>query len=877
MAVAVLDIVKLEDKLKDIVDVKDKENFLFDFLDLYDIPKSSITKLKTGTINLSDNPGDYHLKNKLFFRETEENPITDYAILIKEIEYMSSKPRYVFVTDFETVLAQDTKTKESLDINFEDLPQYFDFFLAWNGVEKADLEKENPLDVKAAERFARLYELLNEINKDEDKHHLNLFLTRVIFCLFAEDTGIFEKKSFTNGLKQFTKEDGSNINGYLSELFKSLDNENKEDVPTIYKHFPYVNGKLFRESHQTIKFDSQAWNLLIECGEMLNWSEINPDIFGSMIQTIASKDTRENLGMHYTSVSNILKVIKPLFLDDLYEEFEVNFNKKNKLQELYNRLGKIKFFDPACGSGNFLIITYKELRKFEMVVFNRINELSSGDMVYLPSVTLDQFYGIELEEFASEVAQVSLWIADHQMNMDLEKEHMDLRPTLPLNDAGKIKNGNALLVDWDEICPHEDDEEVYVFGNPPYSGNPNKKQKKDMDYVFKGLKNYKSLDFIGSWFYLGKKYIKNTRTKLAFVTTNSVVQGRQVEYLWSKILFDNIDIDFAYLPFKWANNARSIAGVTVVIIGLIDGNHKSENIIFDNNNYAKVESISPYLTSGPKKIVKGMSKPLFTNKNLIVGSRPNDSGYLIFTKDDYESSILKYPELKECFKKFMSGKDFTNNTHRYCLWMTDELWEKHRNNPIIKQRISLLYQKRKKDNAADGLIKKPYKFQNNRNENQSGFFIPQASSANREYIPMGLIDKETIVADPNFTLYNPKFEEMALLMSKMHMVWIDRVAGKLRQDYRYSVRLCYNTFPFIEIPNSDKETLRDLVLNIFDIRAEEGKKLADLYSRDTMPKKLRRAHEDLDLAVEQLYQKKPFSNDTERLDILFEMYNEKID
>lgn len=308
--------------------------------------------------------------------------------MIDEIEHMSSKPRYVFVTDFETVLAQDTKTKESLDIIFEDLPQYFDFFLAWNGIEKADLEKENPLDVKAAERFARLYEILNEINKENDKHDLNLFLTRVIFCLFAEDTGIFEKKSFTNGLKQYTKHDGSNINDYLSELFKSLDNDSKETVPTIYKHFPYVNGKLFKESHKTIKFDSRAWDLLIECGEMLNWSEINPDIFGSMIQTIASNDTRGNLGMHYTSVSNIMKVIKPLFLDNLYDEFENSYDNINKLNELYIRLGNIKFFDPACGSGNFLIITYKELRKLELEVFDRINQLSDGDMLYIPMVTL---------------------------------------------------------------------------------------------------------------------------------------------------------------------------------------------------------------------------------------------------------------------------------------------------------------------------------------------------------------------------------------------------------------------------------------------------------------------------------------------------------
>lgn len=877
MAVAVLDIVKLEDTLKDIVNTKDKENFLFDFLDLYDIPKSSITKLKTGTINLSDNPGDYHLKNKLFFRETEENPITDYAILIKEIEYMSSKPRYVFVTDFETVLAQDTKTKESLDISFEDLPQYFDFFLAWNGVEKADLEKENPLDVKAAERFARLYELLNEINKEEDKHHLNLFLTRVIFCLFAEDTGIFEKKSFTNGLKQFTKEDGSNINEYLSELFKSLDNENKEDVPTIYKQFPYVNGKLFKESHQTIKFDSQAWDLLIECGEMLNWSEINPDIFGSMIQTIASNDTRGNLGMHYTSVSNIMKVIKPLFLDNLYDEFENSYDNINKLHELYTRLGNIKLFDPACGSGNFLIITYKELRKLEMEVFERINQLSEGDMLYIPMVTLDQFYGIEIDEFASEIAQVSLWIADHQMNMALEEEHIELRPTLPLKDAGDIRHGNALRIDWEEVCPHGRNDEVYIFGNPPYLGAKlqSREQKSDMDYVFGDYKHRRRVDYISAWFYLGSLYIKGSNSELAFVSTNSINQGEQVHYLWTKLLQAS-QISFAYTSFKWANNAKHNAGVTVVIIGLASKDKQIIKKIFTDNRRQTVNNINPYLTSGETVLVESSRKALNGLPKMSFGNMPNDGNGLVIELDEVENFIEQGAE--QYLKKYLGAREFLKNTHRYCLWIEENQANEAAKIPLINERLNITKNHRlnSRDKGTQKLAKTPWKFRDTNLTTSFSILIPSTTSENREYIPMGIVDKSAIVSNSCMMIYDAPLWLFGLLQSEMHMTWVRAVAGRLETRYRYSAGLCYNTFPVPKISDVEKEKLTELVLNVLDIRAEEGKSLAELYDDSKMPNRLQKAHEELDLAVEQLYRKKPFDNEQERLSFLLEMYSEMI-
>lgn len=888
MAIAELDIIKLEDKLKKIIGNSNNDNFLFEFLGLYDIPKTSITKLKTGTINLSEAPGEYHLKNKLFFKESHGDPINDYAKLIKNIDNASSKPRYIFVTDYETILAQDTKTKESLDIEYKDLPQYFDFFLAWNGIEKADLEKENPLDIKAAERFARLYEVLDKINNDENRHHLNLFLTRVIFCLFAEDTGIFEKKSFTNGLKQYTKQDGSNINEYIVGLFRSLDVEDRENAPTIYKTFPYVNGKLFKESHQNIKFNSKAWDLLIECGELLNWSEINPDIFGSMIQTISSKETRGNLGMHYTSVSNIVKVIKPLFLDNLYDELNKNYNNLDRLHKLYSRIGNIKFFDPACGSGNFLIITYKELRKFEMEVFERINYLSDGDMLYIPMVTLDQFYGIEIDEFASEVAQVSLWIADHQMNMELEEEHFELRPTLPLKNAGDVRHGNSLRIDWRSFCPRKRDDEVYIFGNPPYLGAKlqSSEQKSDMDYVFGNYKYKRKLDYISAWFYLGSLYIKGSNSELAFVSTNSINQGEQVSYLWSKLL-QSSRISFANSSFKWINNAKSNAVVFVVIIGLVSKERQIIRKLYKNNTVQTVENINPYLTSGETILVESSRETLNSLPELSFGNMPRDGGYLVLDQQEYVEIIDEYPELAPVIRRYIGSRELINNTYRYCLWFeTIEDYKKVRENPIIKRRIEQVEENRLQSKAVSTrrAAEIPYLFvQRSKYDNavskvesihnSVNLVIPSVSSGKREYIPMDIKSMDNIISNLCMVVYDAPLWLFGLLSSKMHMTWVKSVAGRMGTDYRYSAGLCYNTFPLPSINDEQKNKLTELALNILDIRDEEGKALVTLYNTD-MPIKLKKSHEKLDLAVDQIYQKKPFNDELERLSHLLEMYKD---
>lgn len=565
-------ITEIEDRITDIINQGNSDQFIYDFLSVYDFPKATITKLRKGTNNLAKEPGEVYLKNRLYYKRTDHDLMQSFVDVKDKVNQLGSKPRYIMVTDFKNILAEDTKTGDTLDVEFERLPQKFEFFLAWNGIEKADFDKENPADIRAAERFAKLYDVVVKDNPNATRHGLNLFLIRVLFCLFAEDTDIFEKNLFTNRLKELTKPDGSDLDSFISKLFGVLDVEKKarpSSTPSWLADFPYVDGDLFVDAHEHLKFTEHSRKLIIDAGEKLEWDQVNPDILGSMIQAVASEDSRSHLGMHYTSVPNIMKVIKPLFLDDLRKSFEDAKGNEKKLNELYDRIGKIKFMDPACGSGNFLIITYKELRQLEIDILRELNHMGIATM-YVPSATLDQFYGIEIDDFACDVTRLSLWIAEHQMNKQLHKEIADaIRPTLPLQHAGAIVCGNALRVDWNEVLPHKKDDEVYLFGNPPYLGakKQNKDQKADLKAALIDNKKYRKLDYISGWFYKAALYIKDSVATAGFVTTNSIIQGEQVSMIWPSILHF-ATIIFGYASFKWTNSAKNNAGVTVSIIGL---------------------------------------------------------------------------------------------------------------------------------------------------------------------------------------------------------------------------------------------------------------------------------------------------------------------
>lgn len=888
-------ITEIEDQIFKIVDKKNYDNFIYDFLSVYDIPKATITKLKKGINNLSDVAGEVYLKNKLYYKQTDKDLMQSFTDVKAKVDELGTKPRYIFVTNFKEVLAYDTKTDDTLSIPFERLPQKFEFFLAWNGIEKADFDKENPADIRAAERFAKLYDVIVKDNPNATRKGLNLFLIRVLFCFFAEDTDIFEKNLFTTRLKELTKLDGSDLNSFIGQLFSVLDVRKEDrpvDTPSWLADFPYVDGDLFKDQHESLKFTAKSRKLIIDAGEKLEWDQINPDILGSMLQAVASEDSRSHLGMHYTSVPNIMKVIKPLFLNDLRNEFEKSKGNYKKLQQLYDRIGKIKFMDPACGSGNFLIVTYKQLRQLEIDILKEQNRIlaeegSGKAMMYLPSVTLDQFYGIEIDDFACDTTRLSLWIAEHQMNIKLRDEiNNAVRPTLPLQHAGAIVCGNALRLDWEKILPHKKDDEVYLFGNPPYLGsrNQNNSQKEDLALVFDDSTVAKKLDYVSGWFICAANYISNTNAKSAFVSTNSIVQGEQVQRLWPRVLKENVNIKFAYTSFLWSNNAKSNANVYVIIVGLSGINEKNEKIIFTGNSFRKVKFINAYLTDGPNVIIKPLSKPLFLKYLALRGSSPTDGkGGFILSKSEYRNEINRNPNLKEIIRPYVNGKNYINSTSEYCIWMpTKQIFDKFKDDPFIKDRIQKvkIARSKRKDKSLTHI---PYKFQVVQNRDLPALFIPQASSGNRDYIPMGYISAKSIIAAPNFGVYNAPIYLLGILMSKMHMSWIKAVGGKLKTDFRYSNRLCFNTFPIPTLSTRRKKEIEQLVLNILDIREEEGGTLAELYGSPLAEKnpkpmnpRLLKAHQELDQVVDRAYKPNGFRDDNERLALLLDMYSKKV-
>ena len=908
-------LIELEDKIIELIENLDKDKFIFNFLSLYDFPKATITKLEKGVNNVSKNKNEIHLKAKLFFRKVENDILKNYTEIENDLAEIKTKPRYIIVTDFKKLLAKDTKTQESLDIDFRELPIYYSFFLAWNGIEKIDYEKENPLDIKAAERFSKIYDELIKNNIDIDNKSLNLFLIRVIFCLFAEDTEMFEKASFTNDLKTLTSTDGSDFNDIIALIFEKLSKLDMNIKYEYLKKYPYVNGNLFSEEHKKIHFNSKLRKLIIEAGELLNWGKVNPDILGSMLQAVANSETRSNLGMHYTSIPNIMKVIKPLFLDELYTEFfdikdsDLKDNTKlEKLEKLLDRIGKMKFFDPACGSGNFLIIAYKELRKLEIEIYELIVFIKQKTFIYEPSIKLSQFYGIEIDDFAHDVAMLSLWIADHQMNIELKERLQNaFRNTLPLQKVGAIRCANSLEISWDDVCPHTKDDEVFIFGNPPYLGAKlqDKEQKKDLENVLKNINGYKKLDYIASWFYLGARYIKGTKSELAFVSTNSICQGEQVAYLW-KPLLNMIDISFAYTSFKWKNNAKHNAGVTVIIVGIKDKNkEKIKNIYIEDKeeefSKKEVKNINPYLADGENIIIENSN--ININKDfpkMSFGNMPRDGGYLILSQQEYQEQ----EDLKEIIKKYVGSQEFINGDRRYVLWLDDESLEKFEDNSFLKDRLNKVRDNRLQSPAVStqeyakyphlfvqrGEYDEAYRVFRTKNKNNKEkkemltIIVPRVVSENRLYVPMGFVYEDTIIADSAMAIYDAPIWLLAILQSKMHLVWLQNIGGRLKTDYRYSTSLVYNTFPVPKLSAKIKEKLEDAIIDILDFRDKNGGTLAELYGSPLAEKNPKPMNEDLlnlhkylDKVVDSIYSEREFKDDEERLALLLKMYKEKME
>ena len=875
--------IEIQKSVKNIINKFSKESFIFDFLEAYGVTKSVITRLKKGDFNRSKVEGEIILAKKIIFRTQPNEKLLSYIDDISKNEkVLRHNPRFAIIVDdkYEHLVAKDLKLGKALDIKLTELPEHYDFFLPLAGSEVYNSSNDNEADRNAAYKMANLYDRLIEENPDtnespESIHKLNLFLSRLLFCFFAEDTGIFPEDSiFTNTLAQHTDNSGHDTHIFLDELFERLNTRNSEGYPAFLAKFPYVNGGLFKDSIRSPKFSAKARTILVELGG-LQWKDINPDIFGSMIQAVTAGEDRGKLGQHYTSVPNILKLIKPLFLEELYGIFE-SATSINQLYKLQNRLANIKFFDPACGSGNFLIITYKEIRVLEIEVIKKIVELTEDNLLltFASQIKISQFYGIEIDDFAHEMAILSLWLTEHQMNIIFEEqlfEHAVIDNILPLKEAGNITQGNATRMNWKKICPLTLDEEAYIIGNPPYLGASKLSiiQKNDLASAMP-FKSIKKLDYISAWFYKGCLYIKGYNAKYSFVSTNSICQGEQVDLLWSNIFNQDVEIEFAYQSFKWTNNAKGNAGVTVVIIGLRNKSNHSK-FIFEDNFKREVKNINAYLRNESDTVIKPLS-----NKNKILNLESpvrvgyiSKSNHLFLTEHERNRNINS--KNKIFIRQLIGAEELINDIKKYCLYINDKDCKIAMSDDFIKSKVNLCSKERN-----DSI--KPYKFCKKIISQDADYVVlPRVSSGNRSYLPVGVFKGMYAFNDSVQIIENPRIVTMAILLSSMHMIWVKAVGGKLKNDIRYSSTLCFNTFPFPDVSNTQEETLNQYVFDILEARANHaGKTMAWMYNSDTMPADLKEAHQALDEAIDKCYRLQPFKSDTERLEYLFKLYEKMI-
>lgn len=891
----------------------DKTTFFFEFLKIYGFSKVTIQKLEQNdrTRNIGFNPGDYGLTKQVYFRSITDGDVNiELEKLLDHPSISQNKVRFVIVTDFNTLAAYDFLVEDSISIEMSDLRSNYDFFLPLTGkYEKPSVYSEHPADVKACEKMGRLYDIIKVLNHYDDSnlHSLNIFLTRLLFCFFAEDTGIFPiKGQMIDAMIALTKKDGSDLPDFFQDLFKVLDlpesSSDRRAFSATLQKFPYVNGGLFRESCEIPSLNAQARNILIDCGR-LTWNEISPVIFGSMFQAVMDKELRHERGAHYTSEKNILKVIGPLFLDELKSTFENIRSIKTKslkikrLREFQASLSKIICLDPAAGCGNFLVIAFRELKQLELsIVVELLNiEEKTERSVFMDwtneysKVSINQFYGIEIEEFPVDIARVSMWLMEHVMNRKFGLKLGAVIPSIPLKNSAHIFCANALNIDWDKIIPIKDLN--FVFGNPPFGGTDttNKSQKEDLKNIFKG-KRIGYLDYCAAWFELASlAMIKNPEIRCAFVSTNSIFQGEQVFTLWEPIFNRSQEIDFAHQSFQWRNEAKDNAGIHCCISGFSPSKQKKldKRLFIESKTSAdkkilekKVNYINAYLQDAPNVIVKSISDPISPRPNLIFGNKPSAKAFIL-NESEYRDLKNNNSSLLPHIKKYIGAKELINGTHRYCIWLKgisiEDIKQNHELNAISTQ-----VQLERSDNKGNPKPQhKGYPSHLFRQITQPQgvpcLVVPCVSSERRAYIPMAIVDENTIIANSAFVLGEPELFTVGLISSRMHMAWMRTVCGRLKSDYRYSRDLCYNTFPWPNANSQQKKVIENLAMNVLMAREMyPAMTLADLYDPNLMPPELLKAHHELDLAVDRLYRKRAFTSDEARLSHLFKRYEKLI-
>ena len=895
----------------------DSAEFAFAFLAAFGNKDTTLKRLRTGNNNTSDVPGGVLLRNNIHLAVCGSGTVGEVLKSLRASPATTkAKAKFILATDGQTLEAEELIGGETINCAYADFPDHFGFFLPLAGISTIKEIKDNPIDVRATGRLNKLYvELLNENPdwaKEERRADMNHFMARLVFCFFAEDTDIFNGEGlFTKIVEQISDRDGSNTDEVLEAIFRAMnikvaDRANAEPrLPNWANGFPYVNGGLFSGSTEVPRFTRMARTYLLHAGS-LKWREINPDIFGSMIQAVADDEERGALGMHYTSVPNILKVLNPLFLDDLRAQLEAAGDNKAKLLNLRKRIARIRVFDPACGSGNFLVIAYKQMREIEADINRRRGEEHLGS-----EIPLTNFRGIELRNFPAEIARLALIIAEFQCDVLFRGQKDALAEFLPLDAQNWIVCHNALQLDWLSVCPptgtgvkltaddlfntpldqseidfKNEGGETYICGNPPYLGSKwqTDAQKADLGAIFEGrVKNWKSLDYVAGWFIKAADYGTKTKTTTAFVSTNSICQGQQVSILWPSIFQTKSQIVFAHTSFKWANLASHNAGVTVVIVGISSTSDMSKRLYSISDEDAdhvieriNVLNINAYLVPAPNVEVKQIARPMQGVSPMQFGNHPYYGAALIFSVDEAREMVRLTPDTARYVRPFYGSKEFIDCAPRACLWITDAEAESAILIPKIAERVEAVRQSRRaavKDASAQKLASTPWRFREQLKAEQRALIVPRVSSENRPYLPVGVLEPDCVVQEKAFALYDAPLWNMALIASRLHWVWIGTVCVRLEMRFSYSNTLGWNTFPVPLLTELNKDDLTACAENILLAReAHYPATIADLYDPETMPENLRHAHERNDEVLERIYIGRRFKNDTERLEKLFELY-----
>ena len=864
--------------------------FPFVFAEATGNAKATISKLRSGTYNKSKVVGGVLMNRKFYSLTTASGEVASGLTTLRtDKKTVTHKPAILIVTDGDDVSAEHLVSGDTLHCKFSDLHHHFGFFLPAAGMSRYEAAEENEVDVKAVGKLAKLYDALLKKNPDwktaERRHELNQFMTRLIFCMFAEDVGIFSKDQFSRLIFTHAGDGGVEAHVAVIQAFTAMKlPENKRDGLAAWTNeLRYVNGGLFAGEIDCPIFDRTGYRYLQEACR-LDWREINPDIFGSMIQAVADPEKRSKLGMHYTSVPNILKVLEPLFLVSLDSDIEKVWGHPAGLQRVLERIANIRVFDPACGSGNFLVVAYRELRTREMRVLERMGGLTGDKQVEMWSkVNLSSFYGIEITDFGAKTAKLSLFIADYQANSRFGDMFGTTAPALPLRDGGNVVCDNALRINWEIVCPPpEGDEEIYIAGNPPWvwSNDQTAEQKFDMGVVFqKKIKAFKSLDYVSAWVLKLVEYAVAHSSRGAFVATNSISQGQSVPMLWPYLLSLGAEISFAHTTFKWSNNAADNATVDAVVIGLAS-QEKIKKRLFVGEYMSLCDHISPYLLPNIDVIIEKQSSTIFGLPTMDYGSKPIDGGFLILSESEAISLIEKYPSAKKYLKRLYGSDELIYDKMRFCLFISDEELHSAKQIPEINRRINAVRVKRLEspDSGAQKAADRSHQFREHREPDNGAIYLPAVSSENRLYLTPIFVGIDSECTNRNFVLYDPPTWALAVLSSSLHRVWTLTVCGKLQKRPNYSNTLGWNTFPVPKFTNDQLDQLNNSARAILKTRyLHHPKTIAQLYDPNKMPDDLREVHRQNDELLETMYIGRLFKNDTERLERLFKLYAARVE